>query len=691
MPHRTGQRTPRLADRLAEARLRLMVGRDPEIALFRQALQAETPPFAVLHLHGPGGVGKTTLLQRFQSLARETGRPVAWISGRDIDPTPENLQQHLGPTARLPPDLILLVDGYEQMAPLDSWLRERLLPELPGRSLTVLAGREPPSTGWRSDLAWGAMSRCVMLRNLRPQESRRYLRLRGVADAHHQHLLSFTYGHPLALSLVADVLAHEKGDAVFDPRRQHAVIGMLLERLLLHLPGPAYRRALEISAHARVTTEALLAQVLEHPEDAPEMFNWLRGLSLMEYGEQGLCPHDLVRDALDSDLRWRAPDEYRALHARVRDAVIHRFRSNSGAEEQNAFFDLLFLHRHSPSMRPYYDWKFSGAASIEAVQPADHPVILELIRRLEGVQCAAVAAHWLETQPHAFSLFRDHHRKLLAVVQMLVLRRFEAVDLATDPALCLAHAHARQNAPLRAGEALLLQRYWPTDEGGPGSTSYNLLALLSTRYWLSTPGLAWAFIVTPDGDQLEPMFNHLGFSSVRTGAGKPHTGLFARDWRVESGAAWLKGMEERELATRPSQAPRPDPVEPAPRLVLSEPDFALAVRQAMKDFHRPGELAENPLLRSRVMLDAAPDPTPADLQTMLRAALESLRSAAKGEKRHRALWHTYIQPAPTQEQAAERLQLPFNTYRYHLYQGMDQLVAWLWHRELHGDDTIAVA
>ncbi|MCC5809755.1 MAG: hypothetical protein JJU06_05220 [Ectothiorhodospiraceae bacterium] len=680
-----------MADRLAAARLRLMVGRRAEIALFRRALRAGNPPFAVLHLHGTGGIGKTTLLQRFQSLAREAGRPVAWLSGRDIDPTPENLQRQLGPTARLPPDLVLLIDGYEHMAPLDSWLRECLLPELPGHSLTVLAGRGPPSTGWLADSAWGEISRHVTLRNLRSQESRRYLRLRGVAEAHHQQLLSFTYGHPLALSLAADVLAQKKGNVAFDLRRQHAVIGMLLERLLQQLPGPAYRRALEICAHARFTTETLLAQVLERPEDAPTMFNWLRGLSLVEHGERGLCPHDLVRDALDYDLRWRAPEDYHALHARVRDAVIRRFRSNTGTDQQDAFFDLLFLHRHSPSMRPYYDWKFSDAASIEAAQTVDHPAILGLVRRLEGAPSAALAAHWLAMQPHAFSVFRDRHRKLLAVAQLLVLRAFEATDLALDPALRLAHAHARRHAPLRPGEALLLQRYWPVEGGGPGSTSYNLLALLSTRYWLGTPRLAWAFIVTPDGERLEPMFNHLGFFSIGEEAGDLGPQLFARDWRLEPGAAWLESMAERELATRPSQVSTHAPVEPTFRLVLSEPDFAIAVRQALKDFHQPAALADNPLLRSRVMLDATPDPTQADLQAILRAGLEELRSTPRGEKPFRALWHTYIQPASSQEIAAERLQLPFNTYRYHLYQGIARLTAWLWHRELHGDDTTAVA
>jgi hypothetical protein len=50
----------------------------------------------------------------------------------------------------------------------------------------------------------------------------------------------------------------------------------------------------------------------------------------------------------------------------------------------------------------------------------------------------------------------------------------------------------------------------------------------------------------------------------------------------------------------------------------------------------------------------------------------------------RALWHTDIEPAASQERSAERLGLPFSTCRYHLARGTEQVVACLWEQELHG-------
>src|SRR5690606_35356337 len=218
------------------------------------------------------------------------------------------------------------------------------------------------------------------------------------------------------------------------------------------------------------------------------------------------------------------------------------------------------------------------------------------------------------------------------------------------------------------------------------SAAASLVAMLSTRAWLTTPALGWSFAAPPAPERWQPIFAHLNFVRVEQAEidlnGRRH-GVFAHDWRTEPPAAWLEHIAEREIAADPPAAPPPTLV-PA-RLVLSEPDFARAVRRALRDCTRPALLAANPLLRSRVLLDRHPEgASAADLQALLREGVEALRANPKDEKRYRALWHTFFQPAATQEQAAERLQLAFNTYRYHLYQGIDRVTEWLWQRELHG-------
>jgi len=69
-----------------------------------------------------------------------------------------------------------------------------------------MAGREPLAAGWHTDAGLNAFIRTIPLRYLNPEESRSYLNLRRVSPEQHQAVLDFTRGHPLALSLVADVL-----------------------------------------------------------------------------------------------------------------------------------------------------------------------------------------------------------------------------------------------------------------------------------------------------------------------------------------------------------------------------------------------------------------------------------------------------------------------------------------------------
>ena len=62
-----------VADRLKSARRRRFVGRAAELELFVGALAASEPPFSVLWIHGPGGVGKTALLGAFAEAAADAG------------------------------------------------------------------------------------------------------------------------------------------------------------------------------------------------------------------------------------------------------------------------------------------------------------------------------------------------------------------------------------------------------------------------------------------------------------------------------------------------------------------------------------------------------------------------------------------------------------------------------------------
>src|SRR6188474_2616634 len=94
----------RLAERLASARRTRFVGRESEIQTFQNALQAEEPPFQVLYLFGPGGVGKTTLLRELGTVAEQNAARALYLDARNIEPSPFSFLAALGMMLGLQPN-----------------------------------------------------------------------------------------------------------------------------------------------------------------------------------------------------------------------------------------------------------------------------------------------------------------------------------------------------------------------------------------------------------------------------------------------------------------------------------------------------------------------------------------------------------------------------------------------------------
>jgi len=57
----------------------------------------------------------------------------------------------------------------------------------------------------------------------------------------------------------------------------------------------------------------------------------------------GLFPHDVAREVIDADLRWRDPAAHRQVHLRVRRHVVTRIWGSEGRERERALADLMFL------------------------------------------------------------------------------------------------------------------------------------------------------------------------------------------------------------------------------------------------------------------------------------------------------------------------------------------------------------
>jgi hypothetical protein len=626
----------RVADLLDIARARSFVGREFELSTFGELLATG----GVLFLYGPGGIGKSSTLLRFEREARRCGRTTKALDGREIDPAPEAFRSALGPAS------VLLIDGYEHLAALDDWMRRDFLPSRPGTDVVVLAGRTPPAAAWRTDPGWRSLATIRRLDPLGPAESIELLARAGVPVPQREALVALGRGHPLAMALLAD--AALTGTVPRTLADVPDLITELLECLVREPPSDAHATGLATCAKAWLTTEDLLRDTVG--PDAPAVWEWLCRRPFITCGTRGLRPHDLARDVLDASFERRSPDRYRALHRVIHDHTVAGVRAAAGPDRQLRAQDLLYLHRHSPMTAAYHQLRSSKVpVALAPGTPADLAAVV--------ASAGPFAAEWLAAQPGGLSVVRGEG-ELLAYVMHLILP--DGGTLAErDPVTRAVLAHVT----LRPGERFGLARFLAGRDGNETDLYAVLAGSVSSILEWVIPGKACSYVVLANPEFWGPMFDYLAFTPAFevTVDGVPHVG-YGMDWRRLRVDDWLDLMNEREHSGGTGPAPesllRPPP--------LDQAAFASAVRQALPDLSKA---AAGPLAGTAL----GPDPRAAIL-----SAISALGEAPKGGPLQAVLGRTFLKGAPSQEAAASMLGLPFSTYRRHLAKAVDSLIALLW-------------
>ncbi|MGH3566403.1 MAG: ATP-binding protein [Pseudonocardia sp.] len=687
------KRRATIGSQLERARQRRFVGRQYELELFQSALTAAQPPYSVIHVHGPGGVGKTSLLARFSAAAAAEDVPVASVDVLHCGPSPAGLAAGIRRALELSDDdplsaamaghgrAVLLLDTYEAVAAADAWVRDELLPGLPTDVLVVLAGREPPTRGWRTDAGWNELLRVVALGNLSPAECHEFLEASGVPEQLHREALEFSHGHPLALSVLAEIIDQQGPLRTLALDHEPDFIRVLLERFTTGIAAPRFRQALEACSFVRSMTESLLRVALD-VDDAGELFSWLRGISFVDESPRGLVVHDLARDVINADLSWRDPKRHRQIKRRLAGYLLEEIRAADGVRQQRLFFDVMFLHRTSPEVRASYEWGDQSHVGVDPVRAEDRAHILEMTREHEGAVSAGWAEFWLDRQPQAFTAFRGRDG-LLGYCCYLRVNEVDAADRDADPGTRAVWDFVQRDGSLGADEdATFLRFIMDAQRYQSPSPGFNQRATVTGQNWYSNPKLAWDFIAVQEPYPMREEFAYFDYSPVADAGFTVDRRQFlvvGHDWRRRPIAMWERLLGQRGLAIDgPRASARPD--NPSG---LSRPEFETAVKAALRNLNRPTMLVDNPLTRTPLV---GRHPTgarsAAALAAKLRAAVESLTAEPRDQRLYRALDRTYQRPAPNQERAAEVLGLPFSTYRRHLTRGIARVTDLLWH-DLH--------
>jgi hypothetical protein len=640
-----GSRT--LAARLEDRDRERFVGRAAELAVLEGCLEEDSAVSVVL-VYGPGGIGKSTLLREFGRRARARGWETFVVEGRELTPTPDALEA-LVAAARQSPRPLVLIDSYERMTALGGYLRRGLLPSLPDSAVVLIAGRTPPDDAWFQG-GWEMVATELGLEKLAASEALALLQAQGVVDTRSAAIVRWADGSPLALALAADAA---ESDADWDPAEDEENPGIL--RSLIRRLAEAEMRsvrfsALAVATIARVTTADMLGAVLADG-DAEGAYERLRELSFSEPLGDGLTLHDLVRKALRADLRRRDPDRDRELRRRIVDHLFDR------SERGDPLLAIEMAHLiENPVIKSGFGWEGSMDFRIDDARSGDAEQIAGLMEAWGFADWWSLTKQFFAQAPDRVGVARDRQE---AVCGFLVsMSPDTAPDFAhDDPLVGPWLAHARECADL--GGSVLWHDSFDFTGGRAGKLKPMLGVAGVLRSGVSNPRFAYlpidprkeaslAFVAMVGAAHLSELDCDIGSRRIQC-------------HRIDYGPGGLIAAERAVVYAELGLAS--PAVDDQPQLDRE------AVREALRKFHLPHELARSSLGRGA---------TPEERIQSVRALLQDAATQAFGDSQNeqllqRVLVKGYLEPGPTHEQAAYDLSLSRAAYFRRLRVAADRL------------------
>jgi hypothetical protein len=410
---------------------------------------------------------------------------------------------------------------------------------------------------------------------------------------------------------------------------------------------------------------------------------------------------------LVADVRWRDSAWHQELHHRAREHYLRYIHRSSGAEQQRALFDCVFLHRLSPAVAAYMQWHDSHC-SLEAAREDEIEGLLAAVEKHESKESRQIAARWFELQPEGIVVVRDQGGVAQGFVFQLALHRASPADIEADPSAHAAWKYLGSHSPLRSDEGATLFRFWmDKDSYQEVGAIQSLIFVQAARHYITTPNLAYSFFPCAVPDFWQDGFLYADLQRLPEAdfeVGGQTFGTYGHDWRARPVLAWLDLLSQREMQSvgvAPSASPPSAP--DATFRIVSEDEFTSAVRSALRDWSNMAALRRNPLLETASVHRRArhiaaqssagagssvtPDELVTALRSLLREARETLALAPRQDKTHRALELVYGRRALSQEAAAAAMDVSLSSFRRYLRTAISFIENSLWHREINGDNS----
>lgn len=693
------------AERIAAARAQQFVGRSSELDRWRAFIRPgdERPLWFIA---GPGGIGKSMLLRAFQADAVARGLHPLYLDARHIPPNAPAVRGALTQAAggrslaeycadhAVP---LLLIDTFEYWEELEHWFRQTFLPAHPASLKVVFTGRRGPSQEWQTDAGWRPLLTVSTLPRLSENECGAYLWRRHVTDADQSRLIAFSGGHPLALAIAADAV--RAGQPVMDSvsKADSGLIQPLVESFTREAVSAGQRRALDAAAVVRELNPSLLAQMLDM-DDASDLFAWLGRLSFMASQENGISPHDLVRDSLMRDMPNRAPGQYEWLARNATEWIVNRLETSQALTWDAAAglaADAMYALRAAPMVRYFMSPVGNRSLYLDRWRPGDEAVIHAMIARHEGDDSLHWFMFWRARAPDSVIVVRDAGQRPVALFLKLDMETLDARARETDPLTRNLWQALQKQFNLHPGDHVPFIRHWVTHDYAISDSPEKTRILMAIHtYNLTAKNLRLSAQVFDETGQWEVPAAALGIRLLHdsdTVIGGKNWRIYYNDWAREPPSRYYRLFAARVLGFDPAEFAEssvPPAAESSGRPDdLDESAFGRAVADALKHFNRPRKLRQNELLNcALVSAEAGGDADTKARIPCLRLGIEAAvaelsENGAAGRRQSRVLRGAYLDPAGSQKAAAAALHMGYSTFRRHLAESRETLAAELWRRE----------
>lgn len=630
-----------IGQRLAALDADRFVGRAAALEHLVGLLEADA--HRVVLVHGPGGIGKSTLLRELGRRSERRGWEVVWVEARDLPPETGALEALVAP-ARPAPRVLLVLDSWEQAEVLTRHLRDVLLPSLPEGWRIVVSSRLAPGAEWGQD-GWEHLATELPVGPLDDEEARACARAHGAPEPDVDSLAHWAMGSPLAIVLGAASAGSLTGGRPVPPEVAEPLVRRVLGR------EPSRLGLLGCAAIASRTDWATLAAALPD-EDPDEGLAWLGQQAYSEVVTGGLALHAALAESLQTVLARSHP----ALDSAIRRRLAEHAHAVALAGGRPVSLDLAAMVRDR-TLRWGVGWDPHGRVHVDRARAGDAEAI-------EARLDAAARQTWWPGARRCFAEAPEHtwvaRRPDGGVAGfMVVASTADRTAPVTGDAVLgpwLDHALARA-----ADGAAVIWRNATVVDGDPG-----IQALLGGGGLLVSGVPNPRFLYLPI-DPVHPLA--VAFSRSLGGRHEPSLDVDHGEGTTEChivdlGPGGILGAQLAIVLAELGPAPAADA--PAASGEVREAD----VRNALRDWDTPPKLAQSAL--------ASGTGTGARAEAA-RAAIRRAIGEAFGESEQEALLRRvlevrYLEHADTHEQAATRLHLSRSAYFRHLKVATDRLV-----------------